>query len=105
MIRSYRGDDTEKFAGGESVRRFRAFERVAYRKIKYLMAAKTLDDLRVPPGNKLSPCGAIARGNIPSVSTTNGGFASCGATGERRTLKSWIITEEDKDEDKTSASW
>ena len=53
MIRSYRDDDTEKFAGGESVCRFRAFERVAYRKIKYLMAAKTLDDLRVPPGNKL----------------------------------------------------
>ena len=55
MIRSYRDDDTEKFAGGESVHRFRAFERVAYRKIKYLMAAKTLDDLRVPPGNKLEP--------------------------------------------------
>ena len=53
MIRSYSDDDTEKFAGGESVRRFRSFERVAYRKIKYLMAAKTLDDLRVPPGNKL----------------------------------------------------
>ena len=53
MIRGYRDDDTENFAGGESVRRFRAFERVAYRKIKYLMAAKTLDDLRVPPGNKL----------------------------------------------------
>ena len=53
MIRSYRDEDTETFAGGESVRRFRAFERVAYRKIKYLMAAKTLDDLRVPPGHKL----------------------------------------------------
>ena len=55
MIRSYRDDDTEKFSGGESVRRFRPFERVAYRKIKYPMAAKTLDDLRVPPGNKLEP--------------------------------------------------
>ena len=55
MIRSYRDDDTEKFVGGESVRRFRAFERVAYRKMNYLMAAKTLDDLRVPPGNKLEP--------------------------------------------------
>ena len=55
MIRSYRDDETEKFADGESIRRFRAFERVAYRKIKYLMAAKTLDDLRVPPGNKLEP--------------------------------------------------
>ena len=51
MIRSYR--DTEKFAGGESVRRFQSFARVAYRKIKYLMAAGELEDLRVPPGNHL----------------------------------------------------
>ena len=62
MICSYRDDGTEKFAGGESVRRFRAFERVAYRKIKYLMAAKTLDDLRVPPGNKLEPLKGDRRG-------------------------------------------
>ena len=62
MIRSYRDEDTEKFAGGECVRRFRAFERVAYRKIKYLMAAKTLDDLRVPPGNKLEPLKGDRRG-------------------------------------------
>ena len=53
MIRSYRDKDTEKFANGESVRRFQAFERGAYRKIKYLMAAGALEDLRVPPGNHL----------------------------------------------------
>ncbi len=53
MIRSFRDKDTEKFASGESVRRFRAFERAAYRKIKYLMAATSLEDLRVPPGNRL----------------------------------------------------
>ncbi len=53
MIRSFRDKDTEKFAGGESVRRFRSFERVAYRKLKYLMAAISLEDLRVPPGNRL----------------------------------------------------
>ena len=53
MIRSYRDNDTEKFAGGESVRRFQSFARVAYRKIKYLMAAGALEDLRVPPGNHL----------------------------------------------------
>ena len=45
MIRSFRDKDTEKFAGGESVRKFRSFERVAYRKIKYLMAAISLEDL------------------------------------------------------------
>lgn len=53
MIRSFRDADTEEFAGGQSVRRFRTFERVAYRKLKYLMAARALDDLRIPPGNRL----------------------------------------------------
>ena len=57
MIKSYGDKDTERFAAGESVRRFRAFERVAYRKIKYLMAASALEDLRVPPGNRLESLG------------------------------------------------
>ena len=52
-MRSCRYKDTEKFAGGESVRRFQSFARVAYRKIKYLMAAGALEDLPVPPGNHL----------------------------------------------------
>ena len=52
MIKSFQDKDTEKFASGETVRRFRAFERVAFRKIKYLMAA-ALEDLRIPPGNRL----------------------------------------------------
>ncbi len=53
MIRSFRDKLTEKFAGGESVKKFCAFERVAYRKIKYLMAAAQFEDLRIPPGNRL----------------------------------------------------
>ena len=53
MIRSFRNKETEQFANGKSVRKFRAFERVAYRKIKYLMAAAQLEDLRIPPGNRL----------------------------------------------------
>jgi toxin HigB-1 len=35
------------------VRQFLAFERVARRKLLYLHQARRLDDLRVPPGNKL----------------------------------------------------
>ena len=62
VIKSFRDKDTERFVAGESVRRFRAFERVAYRKIKYLMAASTLEDLRVPPGNRLEPLGGDRRG-------------------------------------------
>ena len=33
--------------------KFRAIERVARRKLLYLHAAKTLEELRVPPGNHL----------------------------------------------------
>ena len=37
----------------EEVPRFRAFERIARRKLLLLHRAKVLDDLRVPPGNRL----------------------------------------------------
>lgn len=53
MIISFRDKDTERFANGNSIGRSRSFERVAYRKVKYLMAAVSLDDLRAPPGNRL----------------------------------------------------
>ena len=37
----------------EPVPRFRAIERVARRKLLFLNAARSLDDLRLPPGNRL----------------------------------------------------
>ena len=37
----------------EDVPRYRAFERIARRKLLLLHRAKSLDDLRVPPGNRL----------------------------------------------------
>jgi proteic killer suppression protein len=37
----------------EEVPRFRAFERIARRKLLLLHRAKSLDDLRIPPGNRL----------------------------------------------------
>lgn len=62
MIKSFQDKDTEKFASGETVRRFRAFERVAFRKIKYLMAAAALEDLRIPPGNRLEALSGDSEG-------------------------------------------
>jgi len=53
MIRSFRGRETERLARDEPVRRFRAIERVARRKLEVLAAAANLDDLRRPPGNRL----------------------------------------------------
>jgi proteic killer suppression protein len=53
VIRSFRSNDTEKLANGTRVKQFAAFERVAQRKLAMLGAALTLDDLRVPLGNRL----------------------------------------------------
>lgn len=62
MIRNYKDKDTATFAEGTSIKRFRAFERVAYRKLKYLMAAAVLEDLRVPPGNRLEALSGDRKG-------------------------------------------
>jgi proteic killer suppression protein len=53
MIRSFRCDDTEALARGDPVRRFAAIAVVARRKLRQLEIAGRLDDLRVPPGNRL----------------------------------------------------
>lgn len=53
MIRTFACKQTERLFHDESVRRFRAFERVARRKLLMLHAANRLDDLRMPPGNRL----------------------------------------------------
>ncbi len=53
MIRSFRCKDTERLFQRQSVRQFRAIESVARRKLEMLDAAQQLDDLRVPPGNRL----------------------------------------------------
>jgi proteic killer suppression protein len=53
VIRSFRCKDTERLFRRESVRRFKAIESVARRKLDMLEAAHTLQDLSVPPGNRL----------------------------------------------------
>jgi proteic killer suppression protein len=53
MIRSFRCKDTEALFNDQDVRRFRSIERVARRNLLYLHRAILLQDLRVPPGNRL----------------------------------------------------
>ena len=46
----------------ELVLRFRAFERIARRKLVYLHQARKLEDLRVPPANRLEALKGDRRG-------------------------------------------
>jgi proteic killer suppression protein len=53
MIRSFQCADTEALSKGNRVKRFLNIEAVARRKLRQLEIASRLEDLRVPPGNRL----------------------------------------------------
>ncbi len=53
MIRTFRSKETEKLFAYQQSPRFRAFERVALRKLLQLHAATELEVLASPPGNHL----------------------------------------------------
>ena len=53
MVVSFRCADTAALASGRRVKRFEGIEQVARRKLRQLQIAGRLDDLRVPPGNRL----------------------------------------------------
>jgi proteic killer suppression protein len=53
MIRSFADKDTERLFKDLWVRRFSGIENVARRKLLLLHAAKRLEDLKAPPGNRL----------------------------------------------------
>jgi toxin HigB-1 len=53
VIKSFLCKDTEALFADRRVPRFRDIERSARRKLLYLNQARNLQDLRVPPGNRL----------------------------------------------------
>lgn len=53
MIVSFRCSDTEALANGQRIARFSSIESRARRKLRQLQIAGRLEDLRVPPGNRL----------------------------------------------------
>jgi len=64
MIVSFSDKDTETLAQGRRVKRFQSFESVARRKLRQLEIASRLDDLRVPPGNRLEALGGDRKGQF-----------------------------------------
>lgn len=53
MIRSFKCTDTQALFAGTAVARFANIRAVAERKLQMLHRAILLDDLRIPPNNKL----------------------------------------------------
>ena len=62
MIRSFRSKETEELFHYHHTRRFRAFERVALRKLLQLHAATQLSVLASPPGNHLEALRGARKG-------------------------------------------
>lgn len=53
MIRSFRDRDTEELFNREVSRHWAGIARIALRRLRLLHRARSLTDLRVPPGNRL----------------------------------------------------
>jgi len=53
VIKSFRSPEAEALFNDRPVARLRAIERPARRKLLYLSQARSLQDLLVPPGNRL----------------------------------------------------
>ena len=60
MIQSFSDRDTEELFRSETNRRFHPIARVALRKLIQMNQAGRLDDLKVPPGNRLE----LLKGNL-----------------------------------------
>lgn len=53
MIVNFADKDTESIARGYCVKQFDSFVRIAQRKLRQLEIAGSIQDLRIPPGNRL----------------------------------------------------
>lgn len=62
MIRSFKCKETNKIFLRASVRRFRAIEDIALRKLLQLEISERIEDLKVPPGNRLEKLSGDRKG-------------------------------------------
>jgi proteic killer suppression protein len=82
MIRSFGDKQTEALFRDEVVRRFQSFVRPAKRKLEAINAASRLEDLKVPPANRLEKL----RGNLKD-------FYSIRINDQWRVIFKWVYGE------------
>jgi len=61
MIRSFNCPDTEALSKGIRVKRFVSIAAIARRKLRQLEIAGNLEDLRIPPGNRLEALKSVLK--------------------------------------------
>jgi proteic killer suppression protein len=88
MIRSFRSKETEDLFQDCDVPRFRAFERIARRKLLYLNRARVLGDLQAPPGNRLEALKGSRKGQHSIRINDQWRFALFGEMGMHLRLES-----------------
>jgi toxin HigB-1 len=64
VIRSFHDRETEELFDRRASRRWMSIARVALRRLRLLNRARTLDDLRVPPGNRLEALAGGPKGQL-----------------------------------------
>lgn len=87
MIGSFANEETRKIHSGVPSKKLpRDVQRIARRKLLYLDAAENLQDLRVPPGNRVEKLKVIGEASTASASMTNGASVPSGRIIAQRTL-------------------
>lgn len=62
MIKSFKCKQTEKLFNDQLCPKFNNVQRAARRKLEMLNAARRLEELRIPPGNRLEALGGTRQG-------------------------------------------
>ena len=75
MIKTFRCKETARLFDDTAVRKFKAIERVARRKLLMLNRSNELNDLRIPPGNRLE---ALKGDRMGQYSIWNGEYVFAG---------------------------
>lgn len=95
MIESFGNLETERlFTTGKSRRLPPDILRRAVMRLAQIDAATDVNDLRLPPSNRLEALSVTAPGNGASASMTNGACACASTRATRKTSRSSITTEE-----------